>query len=119
MADGPERTLDAGGVLLRRAGAEAVPVTIDEQGMAMVGADGRREHHPTRTREVDDATGAGDAVLGVLGLCPAGGARLRRGGRIREHRGGLEVERRGVAPPGREDLLRELASGLTRPGKID
>jgi D-beta-D-heptose 7-phosphate kinase/D-beta-D-heptose 1-phosphate adenosyltransferase len=97
----------------------AVLVTLDEQGMALIGADGRREHHPTRPREVIDTTGAGDVVLGVLGLCPAGGLDYGTAAALGNIAGGLEVERWGVAPLGREDLLRELAAGVAGPGRVD
>lgn len=106
--DGPERAFEAGEMLLCQADAEAILVTLDEQGIALVGADGRREHHPTRPREVRDTTGAGDIVLGVLGLCLACGVDYGTAAALGNVAGGLEVERWGVAPLRREDLLLEL-----------
>jgi D-beta-D-heptose 7-phosphate kinase/D-beta-D-heptose 1-phosphate adenosyltransferase len=110
--DGPERAFEAGELLLRRAEAEALLVTLDEQGMALIGADGRRDHFPTRPREVRDATGAGDVVLGMLGLCLACGVDYGTAAALGNIAGGLEVERWGVAPLRREHLLRELAAGM-------
>jgi D-beta-D-heptose 7-phosphate kinase / D-beta-D-heptose 1-phosphate adenosyltransferase len=106
--DGPERAFEAGEILRRQVDAEAILVTLDEQGMALVAADGRREHHSTRPREVRDTTGAGDIVLGVLGLCLACGVDYGTAAALGNVAGGIEVERWGVAPLRREDLLREL-----------
>ena len=113
--DGPARAFEAGGRLLRQAEAEAVLVTLDEQGMALTRSDGRREHHPTGTRAVRDTTGAGDVVLGVLGICLACGVDYGPAVALGNVAGGLEVERWGVTPLSRLDLLRELRSMAARP----
>ena len=111
--DGPEAAFQAGTALLRQAEAEAILVTLDEQGMALVGVDGRREHHPSRPREVRDTTGAGDVVLATLGLCLARGIDYGTAAALGNVAGGIEVERFGVSPLRREDLLRDLAAQST------
>ena len=76
---------------------EAVLVTLDRDGMALVRADGRSELVPTRPRQVYDITGAGDMVLSVVGLCLAGGADYDEAAALGNVAGGLEVEKIGVA----------------------
>jgi D-beta-D-heptose 7-phosphate kinase/D-beta-D-heptose 1-phosphate adenosyltransferase len=63
--------MPGGWELVRRYGFDAVTVTLDGDGMALVTADGTAEHVPTRPRQVSDITGAGDMALAVLGLCVA------------------------------------------------
>ena len=87
---------------------EAVLVTLDRDGMALVRADGRAELVPTRPRQVYDITGAGDMVLAVVGLCLAGGADYDEAAALGNVAGGLEVEKIGVALLSREEILRDL-----------
>ena len=69
-----EDAIRVGQKLLDDLEMEAVLVTLDREGMALVRADGRAELLPTRPRQVYDITGAGDMVLAVVGLCLASGA---------------------------------------------
>ncbi|MBD3897063.1 bifunctional D-glycero-beta-D-manno-heptose-7-phosphate kinase/D-glycero-beta-D-manno-heptose 1-phosphate adenylyltransferase HldE [Halomonas sp. ML-15] len=50
---------------------EALLITRSEKGMTLIRADHAPLHLPTRAREVFDVTGAGDTVIGVLGLALA------------------------------------------------
>jgi D-beta-D-heptose 7-phosphate kinase/D-beta-D-heptose 1-phosphate adenosyltransferase len=113
-----EEALEAGEKLRRQLDAEALVVTLDRDGMALVHVDGRRQAFPTRTRQVYDITGAGDMVLSVLGLALAAGADYDAAIALGNVAGGLEVERLGVAILTREDLLRDLAASAPLPGKI-
>ena len=85
---------------------EAVLVTLDREGMALVRADGRAEVLPTRPRQVYDITGAGDMVLAVVGLCLASGADYVEAAALGNVAGGLEVEKFGVALLTREEIHR-------------
>ena len=87
---------------------EAVLVTLDRDGMALVRADGRTELLPTRPRQVYDITGAGDMVLAVVGLCLASGADYPEAASLGNVAGGLEVEKFGVALLTREEIHRDL-----------
>jgi D-beta-D-heptose 7-phosphate kinase/D-beta-D-heptose 1-phosphate adenosyltransferase len=87
---------------------EAVLVTLDRDGMALVRSDGRAELVPTRPRQVYDITGAGDMVLSVVGLCLAAGIDYRVAAELGNVAGGLEVEQFGVALLSREQILRDL-----------
>lgn len=89
---------------------EAVVVTLDREGMALVHRDGRKEVLPTRPRDVYDITGAGDMVLSVLGLALAAGEDYVPAIALGNVAGGLEVEHLGVATLTRADLLRDLAA---------
>jgi D-beta-D-heptose 7-phosphate kinase/D-beta-D-heptose 1-phosphate adenosyltransferase len=87
---------------------EAAIVTLDKDGMALVGPDGSRGVFSTRPRQVYDITGAGDMVLSVLGLALASGADYADAIRLANVAGGLEVEKIGVATVTREEILRDL-----------
>lgn len=69
-----DATLAARGEALRaELDLEAVLVTRSEKGMTLVCEGHEPMHLPTRAREVFDVTGAGDTVIGVLGLALAAG----------------------------------------------
>jgi D-beta-D-heptose 7-phosphate kinase/D-beta-D-heptose 1-phosphate adenosyltransferase len=103
--DQAEQALAAGEQLLHRVGTEAVVITLDREGMALVHRDGRRQLFPTRVRQVYDVTGAGDMVLSVLGLCLAGGFDYEEAITLANVAAGLEVECLGVATLTRGELL--------------
>jgi D-beta-D-heptose 7-phosphate kinase/D-beta-D-heptose 1-phosphate adenosyltransferase len=100
--------LAAAAELRQQLDMEAGIVTLDRDGMALAHTDGRREHFPTRPRHVYDITGAGDMVLGVLGLALAAGADYDSAIRLANVAGGLEVEKIGAATVTRDEILRDL-----------
>lgn len=104
----PEEALDVGRTLVGRLGMDAILVTLDRDGMALVRADGRSALIPTRPRQVYDITGAGDMVLSIVGLCLAGGADYDEAAALGNVAGGLEVEKIGVALLSRQEILRDL-----------
>ncbi|MCS6977905.1 MAG: D-glycero-beta-D-manno-heptose 1-phosphate adenylyltransferase [Gemmatales bacterium] len=113
--------LSAADELRQRLDMEAGIVTLDKDGMALAHRDGRRKHFPTRPRQVYDITGAGDMVLCVLGMALAAGADYDAAIRLANVAGGLEVEKLGVAPVTRDEILRDLRHGMlaereSRPG---
>ena len=87
---------------------DAVLVTLDRDGMALVRADGRAEIVPTRPRQVYDITGAGDMVLAVVGLSLASGADYDEAAVLGNVAGGLEVEKFGVALLSRQEILTDI-----------
>ncbi len=105
-------SLSAADELRRRLDMEAGIVTLDKDGMALAHLDGRRKHFPTRPRQVYDITGAGDMVLCVLGMALAAGADYDAAIRLANVAGGLEVEKLGVAPVSRDEILRDLRHAL-------
>jgi D-beta-D-heptose 7-phosphate kinase/D-beta-D-heptose 1-phosphate adenosyltransferase len=106
--------LEAAAQLRVQLDLEAAIITLDKDGMALVHCDGRRQAFPTRPRQVYDITGAGDMVMGVLGMALAAGADYDVAIRLANVAGGLEVEKIGVATVTRDEILRDLlASGST------
>jgi D-beta-D-heptose 7-phosphate kinase/D-beta-D-heptose 1-phosphate adenosyltransferase len=78
--------------------------------MALAHRDNRRQIFATRPRHVYDITGAGDMVLSVLGMALAAGCDFDPAIRLANIAGGLEVEKVGVAPISREEILHDLRS---------
>ncbi|MBX7168361.1 MAG: bifunctional heptose 7-phosphate kinase/heptose 1-phosphate adenyltransferase [Pirellulales bacterium] len=106
----PEEGLAAAAALLDF-GVESAIVTLDRDGMAWATRTGERGLAPCRPREVYDITGAGDMVLSVIGFCLSFGLPHAQVVELANLAGGLEVERLGVVPLSREDLMRELRGG--------
>lgn len=92
-------------------GVDSAVVTLDRDGIAWYDAKGRRGVFPVRPRQVFDITGAGDMVLAALGFSLAVGADWPLAIQLANLAGGLEVEKLGVTPLTRWDLLAELAVG--------
>jgi len=92
-------------------GVQAAAVTMDRDGIAWADQEGHRQIFPARPRPVCDVTGAGDMVLATLAYCFAAGADYATASQVANLAGGLEVERLGVVPLSRRDLLQELAPG--------
>jgi D-beta-D-heptose 7-phosphate kinase/D-beta-D-heptose 1-phosphate adenosyltransferase len=87
---------------------EVAVVTLDRDGVVWADRRGRMDHCPARPRQVYDITGAGDMVISTLGYCLAAGADWPAAIQLANLAGGLEVERLGVVPLSRQDLLAEL-----------
>ncbi len=119
MVQHTDQALEAATQLRQSLDMEAAIVTLDKDGMALVHRDGRRQVFATRPRQVYDITGAGDMVLGVLGMALAAGADYDPAIRLANIAGGLEVEKIGVATLSRDEILRDLLrSGLAGSQKI-
>ncbi|MBN2474348.1 MAG: bifunctional heptose 7-phosphate kinase/heptose 1-phosphate adenyltransferase [Pirellulales bacterium] len=89
-------------------GVEAAMVTLDRDGIAWADRQGNARLFPVRPRQVYDITGAGDMVLSALGYCLAAGVGYPTVVELANLAGGLEVERLGVVPVTRYELLDEL-----------
>ena len=92
-------------------GVEAAVVTLDRDGIAWADRPGGARLSPVRPRQVYDITGAGDMVLAALGYSLAAGADYATAVELANLAGGLEVERLGVVPVSRRELLAELTGG--------
>ena len=98
---------------------EVAAVTLDRDGIAWADRQGRTRHCPSRPRQVYDITGAGDMVISALGYCLAAGADYPEAIELANLAGGLEVERLGVVPLSRQEILAELSrDGRTTQRKI-
>lgn len=100
-------------------GTTHVFVTLDAEGMALLGPGGSFEHVSTKPRDVYDVTGAGDEVLAALAVSLAAGATLPEAAAIANVAGGLEVGKFGCVPIERDELMAELlAESHKHLGKI-
>jgi D-beta-D-heptose 7-phosphate kinase / D-beta-D-heptose 1-phosphate adenosyltransferase len=113
----PQEGIDAARRLLDF-GMQSVIVTLDRDGMAWVDRNGHAQLFSARPRQVCDVTGAGDMVLSVLGYMLAAGAEIPTAIEVANVAGGLEVERLGVSPLTRREILSELAQGTVTGEKI-
>jgi len=110
----PEEGLEAAERLLNF-GVEAAMVTLDRDGIAWADRNGNRRLFAVLPRDVYDITGAGDMVISVLAFCMAMGADWAATVELCNLAGGLEVQRLGVVPLTRTELLDELARTPARP----
>jgi len=90
-----------------------VIVTLGQQGAVLVADAGRREegnavHLPSRTREVFDVTGAGDAVAATLAVALAGGATIHEAAWLANVAAGVCVGRLGAAAVSQQDIISAL-----------
>ncbi len=85
-------------------------LTRSEKGMSYFPTAGEPIHLPTVAREVFDVSGAGDTVVGTLGLCLAAGLPIAEAMRAANHAAGLVVGKVGTAVVSREELLADLAA---------
>lgn len=76
---------------------EALLITRSEKGMTLIREDHAPLHLPTRAREVFDVTGAGDTVIGVLGLALAAGHGFAEAMTLANLAAGLVVAKPGTA----------------------
>ncbi len=104
----------AGETLLKRTGAEALLITRGEHGMSLFEKDGDRTHIPTVAQEVYDVSGAGDTVIGVLGLALASGASFREAAVLANFAAGIVVGKVGTATVTMEELKAAVSSGLKK-----
>lgn len=79
-------------------------VTRGEEGMLLVGDDGRT-WIPSEAREVYDVSGAGDTVTAVLAVTLAAGAVPLEAAMLANFAAGLEVSHLGAVPVGGEELV--------------
>ena len=85
-------------------------LTRSEKGMSYFPASGEPLHLPTVAQEVFDVSGAGDTVVGTLGLCLAAGMPIADAMRAANHAAGIVVGKVGTALVSREELLADLAA---------
>jgi D-beta-D-heptose 7-phosphate kinase/D-beta-D-heptose 1-phosphate adenosyltransferase len=111
-----ESAFEAAGWLLRELEMEVGVITLDRDGMVLVDREGDRRHFPVRPRAVYDITGAGDMVLAVMGMVLAAGYSFSDAIVLANAAGGLEVERVGVTPITRDEMIRDLRRGAVPGG---
>jgi D-beta-D-heptose 7-phosphate kinase/D-beta-D-heptose 1-phosphate adenosyltransferase len=80
-----------------RLGVEHLLLTLGEQGMALLSADGEIGRIPTTAREVYDVVGAGDTVTAYLATILAAGGSPAEAAIIANFAAGVEVGKLGAA----------------------
>ncbi len=88
-----------------RLGVQHLLLTLGEQGMALVSADGIVHRVPTTAREVYDVVGAGDTVTAYLATMLAAGATALEAAIIANYAAGVEVGKLGAATVTPDELL--------------
>ncbi len=93
---------------------ETVLLTLDRHGMYLLegggegGGGGVGHQISTRPRNVYDVTGAGDMVLAAMTMAIASGATWLQAAHIANIAGGLEVEKFGIVPITKDEIIDEL-----------
>ncbi|MCE5278900.1 MAG: D-glycero-beta-D-manno-heptose 1-phosphate adenylyltransferase [Planctomycetaceae bacterium] len=94
--------------IIREAEAQAVIITLDREGAFLFTREGVARRIATKPRSVYDVTGAGDEVLAMMAVAIANRCNLTDAVELANVAGGLEVERFGVVPITRDEVLAEL-----------
>lgn len=94
--------------LLERLALGAVVITMNDRGSYLATRTGERRLLASRSRQVADATGAGDMVLAALAMSCAAGADWHEAVELANVVGGLEVEKLGCVPITREEIIADL-----------
>jgi D-beta-D-heptose 7-phosphate kinase/D-beta-D-heptose 1-phosphate adenosyltransferase len=114
----PEQFAPAAEKLVKMLDLEAAIITLDRQGSYLATRSGEHRWLKTRERQVTDGTGAGDMMLAAITMAHAAGASWEEAATLANIAGGLEVEKLGVVPILREEIIHDLiAEGLEHVGK--
>jgi len=108
-----ESLFRAGKLLLEQLNLSAVLITRSEEGMSLFQPRGGKTsifNAPTKAREVYDITGAGDSVIGALGLCIASDIPLKEAVEIANIAGGISVGKLGTAVVTVKEIFQEIES---------
>lgn len=113
--DDPDRIIPSAQDLIAKLGLDYLVITLDKQGSLLVGPQSG-ELVPSRPRDVYDNTGAGDAVLAMLGMALPAGASPLEAVHLANAAGGLEVEKFGATPIRRDEVVCDLLAELHKRG---
>jgi D-beta-D-heptose 7-phosphate kinase / D-beta-D-heptose 1-phosphate adenosyltransferase len=99
---------------------DAMVVTLGQDGICVVGADGADVHLPTSARQVFDVSGAGDTVVAALSLGLCAGGDVIGAGTIANVAAGIVVGKRGTATVTTAEIIAAMTppDGRTDPFKI-
>ncbi|MFW6154154.1 MAG: D-glycero-beta-D-manno-heptose 1-phosphate adenylyltransferase [Planctomycetota bacterium] len=95
--------------IIHAAAAEGVVITLDRRGAYLKAAGRPGRLLPAQARDVYEVSGAGDQVLAMLCVAIAGGADWDHAVALANVAGGLAVERFGIVPVTRAEVLDRLA----------
>lgn len=114
--DSPRSMEQAAEAVLHAADADAVAITLDREGMYVKRRGQTGRQIPTRPRSVYDVTGAGDVVMAAFCVAVAGGLSFEDAAALANVAGGLEVERFGVVPVTRREMIDDMRRTLGQRG---
>ncbi len=115
-----DNVIEAAGQLIEAAGVDAAVVTLDKDGMALVGAEEPGYLVQSKPREVYDVTGAGDVVAATLAISLGDGLALRDAVALANCAAGVAVTKLGAVPVTREEVAAALrAEGASRHRVVD
>ncbi len=86
-----------------------VLITVDKDGMFLFHKAGDSKLISTAPKEVNDVSGAGDVVISVIGYLTGAGNSFEDAAKIANVAAGIEVEKIGAVPVGKDEILKELA----------
>jgi len=87
---------------------DSLLVTLGEQGMKLLEANGRLTHIPTVAQEVFDVSGAGDTVISTFTLALCAGASSLEAAHIANFAAGIVVGKLGTAVTNTRELLERI-----------
>ncbi len=111
---------NAGKKLLKSLKAEAVLITLGEDGMALFEKNKECVCIPTVAQEVYDVSGAGDTVIGIFTLAKVAGARMSEAAHIANIAAGVVVGKLGIGVCTVSELkahLNQIKSPVSSKGK--
>ncbi len=88
----------AGATILKKLGCRNVLLTLGAKGMALFEADGTCTRIPTRARNVQDVSGAGDTVISTLTMALGAGSGIREATVLSNLAGGIVCGYVGIVP---------------------
>lgn len=94
--------------LVRELDLDYAVITLDKDGIFLLGRDGTELAIPTEPKDVTDVTGAGDMVISVLALVVADGGQMEDAARLANIAAGIEVTKLGAVPVSRQEIIAEL-----------
>jgi D-beta-D-heptose 7-phosphate kinase/D-beta-D-heptose 1-phosphate adenosyltransferase len=103
-----DKAEQAGGIILRDAGVEAVLITRAHRGMTLVSGVSDVLHIEASAREVFDVVGAGDTVIATLALGLGAGLAIGKCAQLANSAAGLVVGKRGTATVTQTELADEV-----------
>lgn len=113
-----DKAREAARKLIELADLQYALITLDRDGMYLLGRDDAGLAIPTRPKEVYDVTGAGDMVVSVMALMLASGAAARDAAMLANVAAGVEVTKIGAAPVSRGEILADLLAGAGGNAKL-
>jgi rfaE bifunctional protein kinase chain/domain len=96
--------IKTGQLLLKKLHAKNVLLTLGENGMSLFESDGSVSHVPTRARNVQDVSGAGDTVIATLTMALAAGSSIKEATTLANFAGGIVCGYVGIVPIEKPEL---------------